>query len=71
MWKLISMNCKVNQNGGMYIQAFWSCNEILGAVDLIPSEKHKNYKTYLTEQFVEWIKEKLGAKKVASLEKGN
>jgi hypothetical protein len=71
MWELISINCRINKDGEMWLQVFWSCNQVLSSTDLIPSKEHENYKTYSAKQIIDWVKEILGADKVNKIEQGS
>lgn len=69
MWNLISTSCRLDQNGKMYLIAYWSCNQVLGATNL-PFDKDQSLKAPNSEQIISWVKEILGAEKVNKIEQG-
>lgn len=69
MWNLISTSCRLDQDGKMYLIAYWSCNQVIGATDL-PLSERQNSKTFTSEQLMSWVKEILGSEKVNKLEQG-
>jgi len=67
MWNLTSMSCRLDQDGKMYLIAYWSCNQTFGATNL-PFDKHKSLKAPNSEQIISWVKEILGSEKVNKIE---
>ena len=67
MWNLISTSCRLDQNGKMYLIAYWSCNQVLGATNLTLSAERKSLNS---EQIIDWVKEVLGNDQVNKIEQG-
>jgi hypothetical protein len=67
MWNLTSISCRLDQNGNMYLVAYWSCNQIIGATNLTLSAERKSLSS---EQIISWVKETLGSEEVNKIEQG-
>jgi hypothetical protein len=67
MWNLTSTSCRLDQNGKMYLIAYWSCNKILGATNLLFAEQ-ESLKTINSEQIISLVKEILGSEEVSKIE---
>lgn len=51
----------------MYLIAYWSCNKILGATNLLFAEQ-ESLKTINSEQIISLVKEILGSEEVSKIE---
>lgn len=51
----------------MYLVAYWSCNQIIGATNLTLSAERKSLSS---EQIISWVKETLGSEEVNKIEQG-